>query len=196
MHGCQLPGAAINEALASLVDPESIAVPGRSALAPRQQTSSIWAPELDDEFPLENWAELNDDVEALLEACTANINAFQEPRETVSALRSDLLDRIVPLETRVRRSTRWSRSRTSETTEVGQGRVHRLRDVVNGLSVRVTHPEVAQSKRAGPSPGGESGPRRAWRRLRASTPPLPPFPQQPSRPLFSHTTWSPSPRER
>ncbi len=82
------------------------------------------APELDDESPRENLAELSDDVaaRALREACTATINAFQETRETVSALRSDLLGRIVPLETRVPAVHTLV---SLEDLEVGQGHVDR-----------------------------------------------------------------------
>jgi hypothetical protein len=104
------------------------------------------APELDDEFPLE--AERNDDVEALREACTATINVFQE---TVSALRSDLLDSIVPLETRDPAvHTLVSLEDLKDCREVGQGHADRLRDVVNDLAARVTHLEVTQSGRANP----------------------------------------------
>ncbi len=149
----------INEALASLVGRESMAVPGRFAppgppppdnlLDPLSMGVPRCAPELDDEFPLENLAELNDDMEALREACITTINAFQETRETVSVLRSDLLDRIIPLETRVPAvHTLVSLEDLEDYPEVGQGTVNRLRDVVNDLTARVTQLEVAQAKHA------------------------------------------------
>ncbi len=115
------------EARATLVGPESMAVP--RPLSPPNNLPDLLsmgvprvAPELDDESPLENLAELSDDVAALQEACTATINAFQETRETVLALRSDLLGSIVPLETRVP-AVHTLRLVSLEDLEVGQGHV-------------------------------------------------------------------------
>ncbi len=90
--------------------------------------------DLHDAPPLESFCKLSEDVEALREACVSTVTAFQETRETVTALRADFLGRLAPMELRIPAGLGSHLSYLQDYREAVQGHLESLRDVVSKLA--------------------------------------------------------------
>jgi uncharacterized coiled-coil protein SlyX len=152
-------GRSRQEALSSLVGPESLKVPGRFAVPPPpvalpdllflglQRCDS----EIEDMSPLESLLDLRGEVEGLGATCSATVQAYQETRETVTGLRSDLIARVSALEARVGvQQTLATLEDLQDYREVLQGHVDQLNETVRAMVHRVAHIEITQPHRAAP----------------------------------------------